>query len=81
MIIKAHLNGGPNDDAYMVVDSTVIYVAGWRRASLTVPDSTSGPVVLDYRNGSYRMRRDAYDQPVPHNLAGVIEYDWAGWWE
>lgn len=29
--------------------------------------------------GTYELRRDGNGDPVPHNLAGAVEYDWRGW--
>lgn len=76
---KAHLNGGPYDDWYMVTEQIEIRVAKIPRIMTFNMDDEGARnpedlISLDI--GIYRMRFDAFNQPVPHNLDGVVEFDW-----
>jgi len=76
-MIKAHFNGGPYDDQHRLLerDEWYVPVAVSHRilAQRQMPDDMPLPTA---RYGQYRMRRDAFGQPVPHNLDGVVEFDW-----
>jgi hypothetical protein len=77
-MIKAHLNGGPVDDRYMDVERDVAYVAGLLPTIFSIEDEPSVRAPA-FRQGQYRARRDSFGRMVPHNLAGVIEFDFEGW--
>lgn len=78
MALRAHLNGGPHDDRYVSVNSDRYRVARSVDLSraLTEPEPSAA---ASLRVGMYVMRCDVFGHPVPHDLAGVIEFDWRGW--
>jgi hypothetical protein len=80
MNVVAHLNGGPMDDQKVQVTSDRFGVPRHvnLRSMLAGPEAPD-PTRVTTQTGSYRMRRDTNGQPVPHDLSGVIEFDWQGW--
>lgn len=74
----AHLNGGPMDDCHVVVQGITWRVEVERPWHLS-PAENPNPVVIEVVRGVYEKRRDSFGQPVPHDLAGCIEFDWKGW--
>ena len=76
-MIDAHFNGGPYDDRCYAVPRDVFYVPLMQvRLSLLPPPDPNTPIEPSMRTGVYKMRIDSNGDLVPHNLAGVIEYDW-----
>lgn len=75
MTISAHLNGGPYDDQCRVVEHPEYRVPLLSRLSL-FNLSDADPISPTLRIGIYRMRLDGLGQPVPHDLTGVIEFDY-----
>jgi hypothetical protein len=78
-VISAHLNGGPKDDIYWTVESHTWRIAGMTRLSPALASDGATLTELPVKIGRYEMRRDVFGQPVPHNLEGVVEFDWKGW--
>jgi hypothetical protein len=74
--IQAHLNGGPRDDTYIVVERDEFVVARQERFTLSTANAND-PVL--FRTGRYRMRLDSNGDRVPHDLAGTVEFDFQGW--
>ena len=79
-MISAHLNDGPMDDQYLVVDRYSFVVARpASRLSLLVEEGTDP--FISIKEGRYEVRR-TIDPPydaVPHDLSGTVEFDWKGW--
>lgn len=74
-MIKAHFNGGPYDDRYMALERDD-YRVPLVSSRLAGPYDQDAPVMPSMRYGQYLMRRNFAGEPVYHNLAGVIEFDW-----
>jgi hypothetical protein len=78
--VPAHLNGGPKDDQYLVVEHDELRVSQFRPVNLfALVADEHGPITTSITQGAYRMRRDSLQQPVPRDLTGTIEFDWQGW--
>ncbi len=73
--VDAHLNGGPRDDEYVVVEGYELRVARMERLSADPVDTDAVP----YKVGRYEARRDSNGDLVPHDLAGAVEFDFVGW--
>ena len=74
---RLHLNGGPKDDTYLDHWTGTLEVASVRGGINTMLQAD--PMVDPIVHGRYRLRRDANNDLVPHNLQGYAECDWCGW--
>lgn len=74
-MIVLHLNGGPRDDQRVEVPrEDDLFVPVLRQPSTLEPPDT--PSALPMEVGRYTLRRDAFEQLVPHDLTGAVEADW-----
>ncbi len=80
MPISAHLNGGPKDDQYMVVQYAPLWVAKYQSLlPWSMSQTESSAMDPSIKKGIYDIRLDDLGQPVPHDLTGTVEFDWKGW--
>jgi len=77
-VIRAHLNGGPRDDQYVAVPCDVFYIPGLPAGFQPFAEQTSCDFSFP-KTGAYRARSGWFGDPVPHDLAGTLEFDWQGW--
>lgn len=77
-MIMAHLNGGPRDDQYINLERDELVIYRQERLPVSLSEDPS-PIAPAHRLGRYRSRLDAFGQRVPHDLTGVVEFDWQGW--
>ena len=76
-MIHAHLNGGPLDDQYVVLESIVFWVARTpKQFAWGLPEES---IPMAVQKGHYGIRLDSNGMPVPHSLNGEAEFDWKGW--
>jgi len=79
-VILAHLNGGPRDDAMVALaDAQYEFRIPKPVALVHTGPLTTEVFAMGMDIGVYEMRLDGNSEPVPHNLAGAVEYDWTGW--